>query len=102
MLLDFKLPGQKIKDICTKLGEPYQVRLFDARNVIYRDLGNGYDFEIGGLDNKEADFNATLYIWHTNSYSQKIVETIDNIKSFENLSSVLNEKAKYYLNKKID
>lgn len=99
MLLDFKKPGQKIKDICTKLGEPYKVRLFDARNVIYRDLGNGYDFEIGGLDNKESRFYAILYIWHTDDYSSRIVETIDNISSFEELSDTLRQKAEHYLSK---
>ena len=100
MLLDFKAPGRKIKDISDQLGEQYQIRLFDGRNVVYRDLGNGYDFEIGGLDNKESSFNAVLYIWHNTDYSQSIIETIDGISSYENLVSLLNAKIDYYLQKK--
>lgn len=98
MILETKLPGQKIKEICANLGDPYCVRLFDLRNVIYRDLGNGYDFEIAGLDNKEHSFNAVLYIWKT-KYMQNIVETIENINSFEQLTGILEKKTNEYLHK---
>lgn len=89
-------PGKKIKEICNKLGEPYKVRVFDLRNVIYRDLGNGYDFEIAGLDNQEQNFEADFYIQETGSQPH-IVEKIIGISSFEKLTEELDKALEKYL-----
>ncbi len=78
------------------MGEPYCIRAIDFENVIYRDLGNGYDFEISRLDNRKQSFEATLYIWQTKP-EQRIVEQINCISSFEKLVSELEKATKKYL-----
>lgn len=96
MIFEVKKPGKKIKEICTKLGESYCIRVFDLENVIYRNLENGYDFEISGLDNRKQSFDATLFIWQTQP-EQRVVEQISNIDSFEDLAAELEKATKKYL-----
>lgn len=96
MIFETKKPGKKIKEICAKLGEGYSVRVIDLENVIYRDLGNGYDFEISGLDNHKQSFQATLFIWQTRP-DQHIIEQISDISSFENLVTELDKAVHKYL-----
>lgn len=87
---------KKIKDTCSFLGSEYTIKTLDLENVIYRNLGNGYDFEISGLDNKSSKFFATLYIWNIKN-TNKIVETVDNINSLEALKHILDSKVAQYL-----
>ena len=97
MMFEVKKPGKKIKSICSELGSDYTIRLFDLENVIYRDLGNGYDLEVSQLDNARKAFNATLYIWRiANPGSPYVVETIRDIQSIEELKSVLATAADKY------
>lgn len=91
-----KSTTKKIKDTCSFLGPEYTVKSIDHENVIYRDLGNGYDFEISGLDNKSPRFHATLYIWSTKN-TNKIVETVDDLNSLEDLKQTLNAKVTKYI-----
>lgn len=90
MIFDIKTPGKKIRETCERLGSPYCIKPFDLENVIYRDLKNGYDIEVSGLDNQKRTFNATIYVWQTEP-SNHIVETISNIDSFDVLSNTLDE-----------
>lgn len=90
-------PNKKIKDICTELGESYIIKVIDLENVIYRDLGNGFDLEISGLDNQKKSFNATLFIWETKS-NVHVVETISDIKSLDELKNYLSSIVDKYLN----
>lgn len=87
-------PQKKIKTICTALGNDYSIKVIDLEYVIYRDLGNGFDFEISGLDNSRKKFNATLYIWRNEGY--RIVETISNIPSLEDLKYTLEKACEKY------
>ncbi len=95
MLLESKNPGKKIRDICKALGDEYSIKVIDLENVIYRDLGNGYDFEVSNLDNRKKEFNAILYIW--DNRKPHIVETVSDIHSAEELKSVLDKSAEKYL-----
>ena len=97
MIFETKKPGKKILEICQKLGNAYCIKLFDLENVIYRDLRNGYDIEISGLDNQKKNFDATIYIWQTDP-SNHIVETIRHIDSFEALEKTLENVITKYLN----
>lgn len=96
MIFETKKPGKKIKEFCAKLGEPYSIRVIDLENVIYRDLGNGYDFEISGLDNQKKSFQATLFIWQTKP-DLHMIEQVSNISSFENLVTELDKALEKYL-----
>ncbi len=87
-------PSIGIEKLCQKLGPAYSVRVIDCENVIYRDLGNGYDIEISGLDNNRKSVNATIYVWGTEP--RAIVDTVKNVKSFEALVYILEGIASTY------
>lgn len=90
-------PCKKIKDICFQLGEPYSIKLIDFENTIYRDLGNGFDIEVSGLDNHQKSINASIYVWRTKLFLDT-VETIHNITSIIELKNTLDYLAIKYLN----
>ena len=94
MFLEVRDPGKKIRETCKALGTDYTIRVFDLENVIYRDLGNGYDFEVSNLDNQKKSFEPVLYIWDNRKHH--IVETISDIHSVEELKSVLDQSVKKY------
>lgn len=94
MILEVGNPGKKIREACKALGKDYTIRVFDLENVIYRDLGNGYDFEISNIDNRKKSFEPVLYIW--DNRKPHIVETISDIHSVEELKSVLDQSVKKY------
>lgn len=94
MFLEVRDPGKKIRETCKALGTDYTIRVFDLENVIYRDLGNGYDFEVSNLDNQKKSFEPVLYIW--DNRKPHIVETISDIHSVEELKSVLDQSVKKY------
>lgn len=94
MVLGSKNPGKKIRDICEALGKDYTIRVFDFENVIYRDLGNGFDFEISKLDNRKKSFDATLYIW--DNRNNRVVETISAIRSIDELREILDKSVEKY------
>lgn len=77
-----KNPGKKIKEILAELGPSYCIKKIDFENCIYRDLQNGYDIEVSGLDNAKKSFKADVYVWKT-SNGTEIVEKIMGIDSFE-------------------
>jgi len=91
------VPSKKLKDICTELDEPYIIKVIDKENVLYRDLGNGFEFEISGLDNQKSSFNAIIYVWQIEKYQRRL-ETISDIKSLDELKSHLDATATKYLN----
>ncbi len=95
MFLETKKPGKKIQEIHKVLGEAYSIQVIDRENVIYRDLGNGYDIEVSNLDNQKKEFNATLYIW--DNRISHIVETLSGVHSIEELKSALDKSVEKYL-----
>lgn len=92
--MEIRNPTNGIKSLCEELGDKYSVRVFDLENVIYRDLGNGYDFELSGVDNNKKHLCATLYIW--NNIQNVIVEKVERISSVEDLKSILNNMVDKY------
>ena len=93
--METMLPTKRLKEICSNLGDKYCIRLFDGENVIYRDLHNGYDIEVSGLDNNRNTMSATIFVWDADK--MHIVETIRNITSFEILSTTLEAISNKYL-----
>lgn len=86
-------PTKGILELCARLGNEYSVCVIDCENVIYRDLHNGYDIEISGVDNNRKNMKAILYVWEQ---KRVVVEMIEDINSFEKLQSVLEEAAFKY------
>ena len=89
-----KNPRSKIHEICQELGNLYEIRVIDLENVIYRDLGNGFDFEISGLDNQSSTIKAMVYVWQQKP--KEIIEKLP-VRSLDELKTVLSAAVNKYL-----
>ena len=76
------------------LGDPYMVTTIDGEAVIYRRLGNGYEFEVSGV--KSASGPYILYVWSSNP--REIVGIYAGIKGQEVLKDVLGYYSVKYQN----
>ena len=94
-MFKIKNPGKKIKSVLAELGSDYEIKVVDGEQCIYRNLGNGYDIEISGLNNAKLDFKATVYVWKITDGTQ-IKETITDITSVGSLKNVLNDVVTKY------
>lgn len=92
--MEVKAPSKGIKELCAKLGSDYSIKVFDFENVIYRNLGNGYDIEVSRLDNNKKTMNATIYVWKMDP--PQVIDTIRNINSFESLEQTLSDIVSKY------
>lgn len=87
-------PTNGIKELCKALGSEYTIRVIDGENIIYRELDNGFSFEISNADHNRETLNASLYIW--NSAKHFIEESIHGIKTLPALRDALeNSVVKY-------
>lgn len=87
--------GKRIKEIAKELGDKYCLKVIDCEWCVYRDLKNGYDIEVSGLNNRRKTMNATVYVWRTKEYC-RIVDTAKNITSIEQLKQTLEEIEEWY------
>lgn len=92
--MQIRKPTKHILDIAKELGPDYSVKNIDFENVIYREI-NGYEFEVSGLDHNSKTFNATLYVWDV-TLGIFTVESVPNIRTMNQLRSLLSEKAHHY------
>ena len=76
------------------LGDPYVVTTIDQEAVVYRNLGNGYDFEVSGAHSLNGPF--TLYVWA--EHPRRIVGIYSHIRGRKNLKDVLGYCAVKYQN----
>ncbi|WP_195376744.1 hypothetical protein [Anaerotruncus rubiinfantis] len=76
------------------LGDPYVVTSIDLEDVIYRNLGNGYEFEVSGI--RTIDSTCSLYVWSENP--RQIVGIYRGIKGRKNLKDLLGFYATKYQN----
>lgn len=79
------------------LGEPYAIQVIDGENVIYRDLGEGHDIEVSGLDHSRENIKATVYVWQRIPHSE-IMEIYEGIHSLVDLKDLLGAIALKYRN----
>lgn len=86
---------RQIEKVLQYLGEPYSITQVDKEDVIYRDLGNGYDFEVSGVHNGSEHFS--LYVWKLEPY-REIVAIYHDIHGAEQLKDVLGYCAFKYQN----
>lgn len=79
------------------LGEPYVTQIIDGENVIYRDLGEGHDIEVSGLDHSRENIKASIYVWQRVPHSE-IMEIYEGIHSLLDLKDLLGTIALKYRN----
>lgn len=80
-----------IQKVLQELGSPYEIKVIDLEEVIYRKLNNGYDFEVSSISGKTC----TLYVWAINP--QEIVGIYENIP-IDSLKDVLGYYSTKYQN----
>ncbi|WP_394523696.1 hypothetical protein [Lacrimispora sp. JR3] len=82
-----------VEKIASDLGSPYIATIIDFENVIYRNLGNNYEFEVSGI--KSMRGKCILYVWRI---APKIcVGVYENI-SVADLKDILGHYATQYRN----
>lgn len=91
-------PSKKILDICSKLDYRFGIKKINGEFSIYKNLGNGYDIIVSGLDNNSKKINAKIAVRIL--YPEiKIVETFTDINSFEQINLLLIVTTEKYINK---
>lgn len=95
--------SKRINQTLAYLGDGYGVRRIDLENCVYKDLNNGYDIEISGLDDDAKPFNATIYVWKYDLLGRKksafkIVETTEKVHTLLELRDILWQLEKKYRN----
>jgi len=82
-----------VEKIALDLGSPYIATIIDYENVIYRDLGNNYEFEVSGIKTNHG--RCILYVW---SIDPKICIGIYENIPVADLKDVLGYYATQYRN----
>lgn len=80
-----------VEKIASDLGSPYIATKIEYENVIYRDLGNNYEFEVSGI--KSIRGKCILYVWQVNP---KICMSIYENIAVADLKDVLGYYATQY------
>lgn len=92
--------SKKMKRILDILGEPYEAKPIDWEMCIYRDLKNGYDVEVSGINHPErgkiCNFVAVWDVTNGKNYCARTVEYVRDIKSLPELKSILDGLCEKY------
>lgn len=94
-MFEVKNSGKKIKSILEELGTNYEIKVIDAEQCIYRNLQNGFDIEVSGLNNQKQAFKADIYVWDCRNGS-RIVDRVQNVTSLNELKEKLEELSVKY------
>lgn len=86
--MGLKSPTKKLEDTLALLGSDYKIIAFDGEQCIFKEFGN-YQFEVSGLNNNKRYIECDIYVWDIRNTSH-VIETIQNINSFELLKQQLN------------
>ncbi|AYO30222.1 hypothetical protein D2962_05960 [Biomaibacter acetigenes] len=92
-----KSPTKKLKEICSKLGPDYSIKVIDAEQVIYRKINDNYELEVSGLNNSRKKMKAVIYLWQLKPGKVNL-EVIENVTTFEFLESSLTSLVEKYRN----
>lgn len=82
----------QLRKLCKQLGSDYEITIIDLEHVIRRDLGNGYDLEISGVNTSSLKRKATLYVWKDKKH---IVEKIYRV-SRDDIGSIADKLYQKY------
>lgn len=70
-----------IQQLLQELGDQYRIMRIDFELCIYRDFGNGFDLEIGGVSHTARKCPATLYLWYMGEkYRPLNVKTVHDVE----------------------
>lgn len=92
--------GKRMKAALEYLGKEYTIKKIDSENCIYRDLRNGYDIEISGINHPRGGVCNYVCVWDVRNgkglgYSRS-VEYVRQPKSLWELKKVLDTLCKKY------
>jgi hypothetical protein len=86
--LTVKQPTAGLSKIKDYLGDSYEIRTIDGEFVIYRDLGEGHDIEVSGLDHDGKTIKAIVYVWRKKP-GLEIMEIYEKIHNLIDLKDLL-------------
>ena len=86
---------RKIDKVCQYLGEPYTITQTDTEDVISRNLGNGYSFEVSGVHSGHE--TCSVYVWQIIPHKE-LVGVYHGIHGKQDLKDVLGYCAFKYQN----
>lgn len=92
-----KMITSYLKSVLSYLGPEYRFQEIDLEDCIYRKINSSYDIEISGAYKKGNPI--TVYVWDISKdlmSNAHIVETVGNIKTPEELKSILNSIVSKY------
>lgn len=82
---------KKMHEALAALGPAYKTQVIDWELCIYRDLGNGFDIEVSGMDNnrRKPIYCPSVWVWDMRPGVDRTVENVRDIKSLPELVRVL-------------
>ena len=78
--------NKKLTTALDYLGDEYRTQLIDFEECIYRNLGNGFDIEVSGINSKH-ECSLTVYVWDMKH--RVITERVSEIADLKELKPVL-------------
>ena len=80
--------SNKIKDALTRLGPDYQIVKIDGEVCLYRDLHNGFDIEVSGMNiSGRKKYAGFVTVWQ--QHPLQTVECIDDVGTQQDLEKTL-------------
>ena len=90
-------PTKYQKELLTYLGPAYKLQIIDFENCIYRKINDRYDIEISGT--YTASHPIMICVWDISkgfNSSSRIIETIQDIRTKEDLKNTLDALIQKY------
>ncbi len=94
-------PTKKLIAIRSRLDYKFGIKKINNEFVIYKNLGNGYDIIVSGLDNYSRKFHAEIAV-RLLYPTIRVVETSEDIGSIEQLNLLLIITVEKYINMQDD
>ncbi len=96
----------KMKRALDFMGKPYEVKEIDWELCLYRDLLNGYDLEVSGINHPGrgniCNYIAVWDISHGKNYTARTVEYVRDIKTLQDLKNSLEDLSEKYSGKQLE
>lgn len=90
----------KMKRALDFMGEPYEIKDIDWERCLYRDLKNGFDIEVSGINyarkGKVCNYIAVWDVSNGKNQSARTVEYVRDIKTLPELKSSLDQLCEKY------
>ena len=94
--------AKRMKKALDFLGEPYRVKTIDFEQCLYKDLNNGYDIEVSGVNRQRRGLICTfIQVWDMRG-GARTVEKVEGVKTLSELKAVLDLLSEKYGDRKVD